>query len=834
MPPSPLLASLAVPMSAAEQTGQVAASAVRGEGGMPASSEVTPFPQVLQDHINNLSKNPQHTENKKSNRTDTSVQLIGQGTAAAPLPNALALSSAEPEAAALALLGLLSLPDAVPGTGSPLSEVDGNTLPNTRQAAVTPEQERDELAMLDPGPTGVVPGWPAVSAPLMQKDGVVPQLPAGLGLSPAEDAESPASPLLAPVPQGLPPSVDVIRAVPPSDASAAPQEGPTSDVARESAAIAGGMQSASTVAMSSLTTHQGASPETLFHAGVADLPLRDGARFTGAEAPVRDARAQDASAILPGSATAGASRAGAAESPARTPLGGSVQPPVDRTVEPYSPRAVLAATGVDGAQGAYPGVRLDVVAGGLPGQVVSAATVSAAPVTRDPMAMGTVPEGGALRLPEPFSQQATDQALSGGGGAGVSTGSAPGLQLNPESTSSAHARVQSADSASQASQASVQLRSAATELAQGVAMPASLRAAALSDGSMRVSGSFVSLPDPTPEADLISYTRASLTASASSTLTEAQVRSLQPEVGGATAAMPLASPGARVSLSEAGAPDDGLVPGGDGRTALAAANPLLLERAAAEAELAATRPPHRNVAAPTAPVAGLAGLPPAPAGDAVPSSVLMSEDAGREGRPAGTIGQLLPEALVALSQAVTPDMRSSAGDGAFSASLSSAVTRGADAQAPAPSVPQTPGSLPVLLGAATGRLGEELGQRILWLSGHNLRSAEIQLDPVELGPMQVQVHSHRDGTSIQFTTHSAAVKDAIETHLPRLRELLEGSGLNLLDVNVAQQQQRGAQGEREAFAGSSPSSRGRLAAIGQAGEPAAPARRSLGLVDDYA
>jgi flagellar hook-length control protein FliK len=140
----------------------------------------------------------------------------------------------------------------------------------------------------------------------------------------------------------------------------------------------------------------------------------------------------------------------------------------------------------------------------------------------------------------------------------------------------------------------------------------------------------------------------------------------------------------------------------------------------------------------------------------------------------------------------------------------------------------------VLLGAATGRLGEELGQRILWLSGHNLRSAEIQLDPVELGPMQVQVHSHRDGTSIQFTTHSAAVKDAIETHLPRLRELLEGSGLNLVDVNVSQQQQRGAQGERETVTGSSPSSRGRLAGIGQAGEQATPARRSLGLVDDYA
>jgi flagellar hook-length control protein FliK len=142
--------------------------------------------------------------------------------------------------------------------------------------------------------------------------------------------------------------------------------------------------------------------------------------------------------------------------------------------------------------------------------------------------------------------------------------------------------------------------------------------------------------------------------------------------------------------------------------------------------------------------------------------------------------------------------------------------------------------LPVLLGAATGRLGEELGQRILWLSGHNLRSAEIRLDPPELGPLQVQVHSHRDGASIQFTTHSAAVRDAVESNLPRLRELLESSGLNLLDVNVAQQQQGGAQGERGAFEAATQVSRERLAAIGQTGDVASPVRRTVGLVDDYA
>lgn len=105
---------------------------------------------------------------------------------------------------------------------------------------------------------------------------------------------------------------------------------------------------------------------------------------------------------------------------------------------------------------------------------------------------------------------------------------------------------------------------------------------------------------------------------------------------------------------------------------------------------------------------------------------------------------------------------------------------------------------PLAVGQAGAEWAGELEARVQWLAGRNLRSAEIQLDPPELGPLQVQVQSHRDGASVHFTTHSAAVRDLVEQSLPRLREMLESSGMNLVDVNVAQQQ--GGRGQREPLA----------------------------------
>lgn len=137
---------------------------------------------------------------------------------------------------------------------------------------------------------------------------------------------------------------------------------------------------------------------------------------------------------------------------------------------------------------------------------------------------------------------------------------------------------------------------------------------------------------------------------------------------------------------------------------------------------------------------------------------------------------------------------------------------------------------PLAVGQAGAQWAGELEARVQWLAGRNLRSADIQLDPPELGPLQVQVQSHRDGASVHFTTHSATVRDLVEQSLPRLREMLESSGMNLLDVNVAQQQ--GGRGQRDAPVALP----GIAAAQGESAVPGATmvTVAARGLVDAYA
>ena len=80
-----------------------------------------------------------------------------------------------------------------------------------------------------------------------------------------------------------------------------------------------------------------------------------------------------------------------------------------------------------------------------------------------------------------------------------------------------------------------------------------------------------------------------------------------------------------------------------------------------------------------------------------------------------------------------------------------------------------------------------LGSRLQMMVGQNIQTAEIRLDPPELGALDIKIKITNDVASVNITSAHAQVRDALETAIPRLREMFEESGVSLGDVNVQQE-----------------------------------------------
>jgi flagellar hook-length control protein FliK len=66
-----------------------------------------------------------------------------------------------------------------------------------------------------------------------------------------------------------------------------------------------------------------------------------------------------------------------------------------------------------------------------------------------------------------------------------------------------------------------------------------------------------------------------------------------------------------------------------------------------------------------------------------------------------------------------------------------------------------------------------------------MQVAELHLNPPELGPLQITLTLSNDQASAQFVSQHAAVREAIETAMPRLREMLAEGGITLGNANVS-------------------------------------------------
>jgi flagellar hook-length control protein FliK len=115
---------------------------------------------------------------------------------------------------------------------------------------------------------------------------------------------------------------------------------------------------------------------------------------------------------------------------------------------------------------------------------------------------------------------------------------------------------------------------------------------------------------------------------------------------------------------------------------------------------------------------------------------------------------------------------------------------------------QTPVSprAPVVVGQPVpmqqGGWSEAVVDRVMLMSSQNLKSAEIQLDPAELGRLEVRISVNQEQSHVTFASPHAGVREALDSQMHRLRELFAQQGMNQLDVNVSDQSlSRGWQGQ---------------------------------------
>lgn len=83
--------------------------------------------------------------------------------------------------------------------------------------------------------------------------------------------------------------------------------------------------------------------------------------------------------------------------------------------------------------------------------------------------------------------------------------------------------------------------------------------------------------------------------------------------------------------------------------------------------------------------------------------------------------------------------------------------------------------------------GEAVGNRLMMMVNDKVQTANIHLNPAELGPIEVKIRVSQEQATVQFVSNNAVVRDAIEDAFPRLKEMFSQNGLSLSDANVSQQ-----------------------------------------------
>lgn len=114
--------------------------------------------------------------------------------------------------------------------------------------------------------------------------------------------------------------------------------------------------------------------------------------------------------------------------------------------------------------------------------------------------------------------------------------------------------------------------------------------------------------------------------------------------------------------------------------------------------------------------------------------------------------------------------------------------------------PKTANAVPVNQPITMNQNGwtEEVVNRVMYLSSVNLKAADIQLQPAELGRLDIRVNMAPDQqTQVTFMSAHPGVREALDNQMHRLRDMFAQQGMGQVDVNVSDQSRGSQQGQEQ-------------------------------------
>ena len=138
-----------------------------------------------------------------------------------------------------------------------------------------------------------------------------------------------------------------------------------------------------------------------------------------------------------------------------------------------------------------------------------------------------------------------------------------------------------------------------------------------------------------------------------------------------------------------------------------------------------------------------------------------------------------------------------------------------------------PVSRPIHAPVGSPAWADEIGARVVMMSESGNHTASLKLSPEHLGPLEINITVRDDKASVWFGAAHADTRAAIETALPRLREMFASQGLSLTDAGVFREPPR-----EQPVVKSTTTSAGQGETTEEVTSVSARAR--LGLVDAYA